>query len=128
AGDRAYFNVLVRNLGGAMQGPPLSLDFRANGGLEYESVSIVGATQGFTCAVHNPPLAGSYVSCSGGTLGDPNADPTNDDSVNVFMSARVLPRGLGPSVRTFTATANAAGLPGESSYTNNTDTWNFQYR
>ena len=77
--------------------------------------------------MRNPPLGASYVSCSGGTLGDPNADPTNDDSVNVFMSAKVLPRGPGPLGRTFTATANSAGLPGESNYANNSDTWNFSY-
>jgi hypothetical protein len=123
---QVHFKVLVKNLGGSAS--HIGLDFRSTGGLEYESVDFVNDVKhGFSCDIHNPVFGTNYVSCSGGTLGDPSVSPANDDSVTLNIGARVKARGLTSKDKSVTATVDPGHTISESHESNNTDAFAYHY-
>jgi subtilase family serine protease len=124
-GAEATFKLKVENLGG--KADHINLDFRTTSGLTYDSVDFVdNVRHGFTCDMHNP-VTTNYVSCSGGSLGDPNVDPTGDESVTLKISASVAWRGISEDHRTVTFKVDPDHNIGESNENNNSDSFTYHY-
>ncbi len=125
-GAKVTFKVKVDNLGG--KADHIDLDFRTTSGLTYDSVDFVdNVKHGFSCDMHNPATASNYVSCSGGSLGDPNVDPSNDESVTLKIGATVAWRGLTEDHRTVTFKVDPNHNIGESNENNNSDSFTYHY-
>jgi subtilase family serine protease len=126
-GARVTFKVKAENLGGSAD--HVKLDFRTTGGLNYDSVDFVDSVKhGFSCEIHNPwPVGINYVSCSGGSLGDPYLDPTNDESVTIKINATVKDQGFTSSDRTVTFKVDPDHTIGESNEKNNSDNFTYHY-
>jgi len=124
-GADVTFKLKVDNLGGSASN--IGLHFGDTHGLVYNSVDFVGDDHGFNCDIHNPALDNNYVDCSGGSLGDPNADPANDSSVTLKIGASVKDRGLTSKDRTVTFIADPDHKITESNESNNTDRFDFHY-
>jgi hypothetical protein len=125
-GADVQFKVLVQNLGGSTS--HIDLDFRTTSGLVYDSVSFVNnVTHGFKCDLHNPAFGTNYVSCSGGSLGEPNVNPANDESVTLLIGATVKDRGLTSKDRTVTVKVDPNHTISESNESNNSDTFTYHY-
>jgi hypothetical protein len=125
-GADVTFKVKVDSLGGSASN--IGLHFGDTNGLVYNSVDFVGDDHGFSCDIHNPAFDNNYVDCSGGSLGDPNADPAGDSSVTLKIGASVKDRGLTTSKdRTVTFTVDPDHKIAESNESNNTDKFNFHY-
>jgi hypothetical protein len=123
-GAKVTFKVKVDNLGG--KADHIDLDFRTTGGLTYDSVDFVGDKHGFSCDMHNP-VTTNYVSCSGGSLGDPNVDPTNDESVTLKIGATVAWQGISDDSRTVTFKVDPNHTISESNGSNNSDSFTYHY-
>ena len=118
-GADVHFKIKVQNLGGDASN--IGLDFRSTGNLVYQSVDFVNdVRRGFTCDIHNPAVGQNYVSCSGGSLNDPNVTD-KDESVTVDIGAQVKPRGLTAKDNTVTATVDPSNSIVESNEGNNVD-------
>jgi len=126
-GARVTFKVKVENLGGSAD--HIDLDFRTTGGLNYDSVDFVdNVKHGFGCDLHNPwPVGVNYVGCSGGNLGDPNENPTDDESVTLKIGATVKDQGITADWRTVTFTVDPDHKIGESNEKNNSDNFTYHY-
>jgi hypothetical protein len=125
-GADVQFKVQVKNLGGSAS--HIGLDFRTTSGLVYNQVDFVdGVSHGFNCDIHNPAFGVNNVQCSGGSLGDPNVNPTNDESVTLLIGASVKDRGLTSKDRTVTATVDPDHTISESHESNNSDNFHYSY-
>ena len=125
-GADVTFKVKVDSLGGSASN--IGLHFGDTNGLVYNSVDFVGDDHGFNCDIHNPAFDNNYVDCSGGSLGDPNADPANDSSVTLKIGASVKDRGLTSSKdRTVSFIVDPDHKITESNESNNTDKFNYHY-
>jgi subtilase family serine protease len=124
-GAKVTFELKVENLGGSAD--HIDLDFRTTSGLTYDSVDFVdNVKHGFSCDIHNP-VTTNYVSCSGGSLGDPNLDPADDESVTLKIGATVAWRGTTSDHRTVTFKVDPAHNIGESNEQNNSDNFTYHY-
>ena len=126
-GAPVTFKVKVENLGGSAD--HVDLDFRTTSGLVYDSVDFVdNVKHGFSCDIHNPwPVGTNYVSCSGGSLGDPNESPANDESVTLKINATVKDGFLTSNDRTVTFSVDPNHKIGESNEKNNSDNFTYHY-
>lgn len=124
-GADVTFKLKVDNLGGDASN--IGLHFGDTNGLVYNSVDFVGDDHGFNCDIHNPAFDNNYVDCSGGRLGDPNADPANDSSVTLNIGASVKDRGATTKDRTVTFSVDPDHKITESNESNNIDKFNFHY-
>ena len=126
-GAQVTFKVKVENLGGSAD--HIDLDFRTTSGLVYDSVDFVdNVKHGFSCDIHNPwPVGTNYVSCSGGSLGDPNANPTDDERVTLKINASVKDRGWTSNDRTVTFKVDPDHKIAESDEKNNSDNFTYHY-
>jgi subtilase family serine protease len=127
-GANVTFKVKVENLGG--KADHIDLDFRTidSDGLDYESVDFVdNVKHGFTCTMYHPWFDTNYVSCSGGSLGDPTVDPADDESVTLKIGASVDGKGLGPKDRTVKFTVDPNKTIDESNEGNNSEKFVYHY-
>jgi len=124
-GADVTFKLKVDNLGGNASN--IGLHFGDTNGLVYNSVDFVGDHHGFNCDIYNPALDHNHVECSGGSLGDPNAEPSNDSSVTLNIGASVKDRGVTSKDRTVTFSVDPNHEITESNESNNTDKFNFSY-
>ncbi len=125
-GAQVTFKLKVDNLGGKTD--HVDLDFRTTSGLVYNSFDFVdNVKHGFSCDIHNPWTATNYVSCSGGSLGDPNENPTDDESVTLKINATVKDQGATSDERTVTFKVDPDHTIGESNEKNNSDNFTYHY-
>jgi len=127
-GADVTFKVKVENLGG--KADHIDLDFRTvdSDGLDYESVDFVdNVKHGFSCAIYHPWFDTNYVSCSGGSLGDPTVDPADDESVTLKIGASVDGKGIGSKDRTVKFAVDQNKTIDESNEGNNSEKFNYHY-
>jgi len=127
-GAPVTFKVRVLNHGGKTD--DIDLDFRSDrDDLNYESVDFVDDVRhGFSCDIKEPVTARNFVTCSHGELGDPNANPANDESVTLLIGAKVKTRlPFSDKDRSVTVTVDQNHSIRESNEDNNTAKHAFHY-